>query len=45
MSGMMQEQPRPAGVSAPEMLMPMVTSGSSILSAKSWQASLSRAEL
>ncbi len=28
MSGTMQEQPRPAGVSAPERLMPMVTSGS-----------------
>ena len=34
MSGTMEEQPRPAGVSAPERLIPTVTSGSSILSAK-----------
>ena len=45
MSGTMEEQPRPAGVSAPERLMPMVTSGSSIFSVKSWQPSRRRAPL
>ena len=44
-SGTMDEQPSPAGVSAPERLMPMVTSGSSIFSVKSWQPSFSRAPL
>ena len=44
-SGTIEEQPRPAGVSAPERLMPMVTSGSSICSANSWQPSRRRAEL
>ena len=44
-SGTMDEQPSPAGVSAPERLMPTVTSGSSIFRANSWQASFRRAEL
>src|SRR5262245_13883865 len=37
--------PSPAGVKAPVMLIPTVTSGSSIFSTKSWQASRSRAAL
>ena len=38
-SGTMAEQPSPAGVSAPDRLIPMVTSGSSIFCVKSWQPS------
>ena len=39
------EQPMPAGVNAPERLIPMVTSGSSIFSVNSRQPSLRRAPL
>ena len=45
MSGMRAEVASPAGVSAPVMLNPTVTSGSRILRAKSWQASRSRPAL
>jgi len=44
-SGTIDEHPSPAGVRAPERLMPMVTSGSSIFAVNSWQASRSRPEL
>ena len=41
----MEEQPMPAGVSAPDKLMPMVTSGSSIRLVNNWHTSRNRAEL
>ena len=44
-SGTIEEQPRPAGVSAPERLMPIVTSGSSIRSVNSRHPSRRRAAL
>ena len=45
MSGTIEEQPRPAGVSAPDRLMPIVTSAASIFSVKSRQPSRRRAAL
>src|ERR1044071_4501204 len=45
MSGLSAEIPKPAGVNAPVIETPTVTSGSSIFFVKSWQASRSRAAL
>ncbi len=44
-SGTIEEQPRPAGVRAPDRLIPTVTSGSSIFSVNSRHPSRRRAAL
>ena len=44
-SGTMEEQPRPAGVNAPDKLIPSVTSGWSIRSVYKRHTSRRRAEL